>query len=145
LTPTESDPCCSRRGPADATPVGTRVCGSRCFPYIVSQEIDVQYDYDGEQPPIARVTVAPQTATPGDEITLDATRSEAPSGSIVAYDWWIQDADRQRHDLTRDPEFSGPRKTVSIEDTTNLMVMLSVTDDDGSSDLVTQVIEVNGD
>ncbi len=108
------------------------------------REIDVQYDYDDAQPPIARITVAPRPATPGGRITLDATRSEAPDGSIVSYEWWVQEADRRRFDLGGGPKYSGERRTVTVEGSTNLMVMLSVTDDNGASDMVTEVIEVDG-
>ncbi len=109
-----------------------------------TQEIDVEYDFDGAQPPIARIAVAPRPATSGDEITLDATRSEAPDGTIVSYDWWVQDADQLRYDLGRGPEYSGSRRTTTVDGSTDLMIMLSVTDDNGSSDLVTEVLTVNG-
>jgi len=57
--------------------------------------LDVQADDD---PPVAVATAAPESATEGDLVTLDGTRSSDPEGAALSYSW---------------TQLSGPRATLS--------------------------------
>lgn len=74
-------------------------------------------------PPTAIITAGSDTAAPGETVTLDASSSDAPSGTITAYEWELGDGTTA----------TGETVTHSYADTGTYTVSLTVTDDNGLS------------
>jgi PKD repeat protein len=89
--------------------------------------------------PDATFTVSPDTPNPDDQVTLDASGSSDPDGSITKYEW----------DTNGDGEFSdygdlddGERGTITFEKGGNYTVRLRVTDNGGKTTTVKKTITV---
>ena len=76
--------------------------------------------------PEAAATVDPATATTGESITLDGSDSSAPYGEIVSYEWSVADQ-----------TLSGETPTVTLEESGDYTVELTVTTDAGETDSTT--------
>jgi PKD repeat protein len=85
-------------------------------------------------PPTAAFTASPEVPSPGDTVTLDASGSSDSDGSIVSYNW----------DLNDDGEFeeTGETTEVTFDAAGSYDVTLQVTDDAGTTDVTTETIEV---
>ena len=87
------------------------------------------------RPPVARITVDPETPLTGEEISLDGRGSGDPDGSIVAGGW----------DLDGDGEFddaAGPIASATFDAAGPHTVALRVVDDNGATAVATAVITV---
>jgi len=82
--------------------------------------------------PDAQLTLSPERAAPGSEVTLDGSASSDPYGEIESYQW-VVDGD----------ELSGETTTVSIEDPGEYAVELTVTNDAGETDTATETLVVS--
>lgn len=71
------------------------------------------------QPPVVRALASKETVEMGEELVLDGTNSEAPSGEIVGYDWTLGDG--------RTAE--GAIVTVTYDIPGSALILLTVTDD----------------
>jgi PGF-CTERM protein len=85
-------------------------------------------------PPNAAFTVTPEDPTVGDTLTLDASESNDPDGTIETYEWKVGDGD------TFTPE--GPEFTAEPSEGGEMTVKLRVTDDDNATDTATQTVVV---
>lgn len=91
--------------------------------------------------PIVSLAATPLTARATvDTITLDASGTQDPDGSIVAWNWVVSGAD----DPTRQVTFSTPTVTLVPEAWAigGLVVELNVLDDDGATSSATTFVEV---
>jgi PKD repeat protein len=97
----------------------------------VSKQVQVG---TSQQPPVAAFTYAPATPNVGTPITLKATSSYDPDGTIVSYQW----------DLNGDGvnDTSGPLGQVSYSSAGSIAVRLTVTDNNGFSSSITRTITV---
>ena len=88
-------------------------------------------------PPTAQFDWTPESPSPGEEVTLDATDSGDPDGTITSYEWEF----RQKTDPDSETD-SGEmiRRSFSAGIYT---VTLTVTGDDGTTDTTSKTIEVN--
>jgi PKD repeat protein len=86
------------------------------------------------QPPVAAFTYAPAVPSVGTPITLKATSSYDPDGTIVSYQW----------DLNGDGvnDMAGPLGQVSYSSAGSVAVRLTVTDNSGFSSSITRTITV---
>ncbi len=90
---------------------------------------------DFTQPPVADAN-GPYVSNEGSLITLDASGSSDPDGSIVNYEWDF-DNDGQYDDAT------GVNPNIVFDDDGSFIVGLKVTDDDGGVGTDTLVVTVN--
>jgi PKD repeat protein len=86
------------------------------------------------QPPVAAFTYTPAAPSVGTPVSLNATSSYDPDGSIVSYQW----------DLNGDGvnDSSGPLGQVSYSSAGSAVVRLTVTDNSGLSSSITKTITV---
>ena len=89
------------------------------------------------QPPVADFTWTPLNPNPGETITFDASASDDPDGTIVAYAWDMDD-DGQYDDAT------GVNPTWQFQNAGAYDVGLKVTDDDGATDIESKTVNVGG-
>jgi PGF-pre-PGF domain-containing protein len=84
--------------------------------------------------PTATFTSSPETPETSDTVSLDATNSTDPDGSIDAYEWDVDD------DGTY--EFTGETNSTSFPKPGDYPVTLRVTDDDGTYTSTTRTVSV---
>lgn len=86
------------------------------------------------QLPLAEFTWTPERPKSGEPVTFDGTLSSDPDGRIVAWSW----------DFTGDgkPDAQGPGATWTFRDPGLYLVTLTVTDNDGFQDRLSQLVEV---
>ncbi len=75
------------------------------------------------QPPIATFTVSPQQGQAPLPVTLDASSSSDPDGSIVSYEW-----------LIGGQNLTGKNVSITLENVAYYPIILTVTDDKGATD-----------
>jgi PGF-pre-PGF domain-containing protein/PGF-CTERM protein len=82
-------------------------------------------------PPEAALSLSPTTAQVGEDITLSGVDSTDEDGEIVSYEYSVNGQ-----------TFSGETVTVSLDDPGDYTVELTVTDDSGETDTVTEALTV---
>jgi plastocyanin len=87
---------------------------------------------DTPSSPTAEFSASPMTATPGEEVTVDASASSDPDGSLSSYEWEFGDG----------ATGSGQSVTHTYDVAGNYTVTLTVTDDSGMTDTATTVVEI---
>jgi len=87
---------------------------------------------DTPSSPTAEFSASPMTATPGEEVTVDASASSDPDGSIASYEWEFGDGGTA----------TGQTASRAYDTEGSYDVALTVTDDDGLTDTATTTIEV---
>jgi len=105
------------------------VYDSRYNKYTTQKEVDVQ---EQNEPPEPSFKIDPESPAEDDNITLNATASSDPDGTIRLYDWEIRDA---FNDKIRD--LSGPKPVVDLP-SGQYQVTLEVQDDDGAVSVKTK-------
>jgi hypothetical protein len=80
---------------------------------------------DGNRRPVASFTMNPQTPTPGDTVTFDASGSRDPDGTIEQYEWLI------RNQSTGDTDTATGRTVTRLLTEGDHKVTLTVTDSEG--------------
>jgi hypothetical protein len=88
------------------------------------------------QPPTAHLTVSPDAPTVGQEISLDASESSDPDGSIAEYRWDLTG------DGTTDRTTQEPTVTTTVETAGDRDVTVRVIDDDGAQNGATRTVSV---
>lgn len=83
--------------------------------------------------PVADFTISPSNPDVGEAVTLDASQSSDPNGSIASYEWVIGSNTR-----------TGEVVTTTFESTGTFDITVTVTDDDGATDTLSQTVSVGG-
>ncbi|WP_158600076.1 PKD domain-containing protein [Halorubrum sp. Atlit-28R] len=86
---------------------------------------------DVNSPPNPRVNTSDPVLS-NEPVTLDASQSDDPDGTILAYEWTIEAA----------PDAAGPNVSRTFTDDGSYAVTLTVTDDDGATASVTTNVTV---
>lgn len=94
-------------------------------------EPDPEPEPEPNQSPTAAFTMDPASVAEGDQVTLDASGSSDPDGSIASYDWFVLQT--AGADLPSDPTLTGQQNTVQVGEAGAYEVALRVTDDDGAT------------
>ncbi|GGI96153.1 hypothetical protein GCM10008995_02800 [Halobellus salinus] len=82
-------------------------------------------------PPEASLSLNPTTAAVGEDVTLSGVDSSDEDGEIVSYEWSVNGQ-----------TFSGETVTVSLDEPGDYTVELTVTDDSGETDTVTETLSI---
>ena len=90
---------------------------------------------DGNEAPSASFTVSPSSPTVGEEVTFDASDSTDEDGSIASYSWSI--------DGTHDHAWHSETLSHTFDTAGDYDITLTVEDDDGAVDNVTQTVSVS--
>jgi hypothetical protein len=90
--------------------------------------------------PTADFEVTPSNPDPDEEITLDASMSDAPAGEITSYDWEIQ-----YHDWSGNRYPDGEELTGSFDSNGEYEVELTVTDNGEATDTISKTITVDAE
>ncbi|AZH26006.1 PKD domain-containing protein [Haloplanus aerogenes] len=90
------------------------------------------------RPPVAEFTVSPKSPIAGEDLTVDASESYDPDGSITSYDWEFEKAGPNQSEFA-----SGETVTRTFEKG-KYEVTLSVTDEHGGTDTATKSINIEG-
>ncbi|MFC4406005.1 PKD domain-containing protein [Haloarchaeobius iranensis] len=87
---------------------------------------------DGNQPPIADVTLGDTSVGVGETLSVDGSGSTDPDGSVASHDWTFGDG----------ATASGQTASHSYDSTGEYTVTLTVTDDDGATASTTETVVV---
>lgn len=90
------------------------------------------------QPPVADFSWSPPTPTPGESVDFNASDSEDSDGDIVEYRWVSEDG-------SIDTITQLPLMTHTFDEPGTYPVTLTVMDDEGATDSITQEVPVEGD
>ncbi|GEM_PF-2983698 len=93
----------------------------------------------GGDGPTAEFAVSPSQPTPNQEVTFDASGSDAASGEIVSYEWTYE------RDQWRDGSASGETFSHAFGSYDEYEVTLEVHDSGGMTDTTTQTVTVDGE
>ncbi len=94
-----------------------------------------------ESPPNASYTYAPRTVYTNERVSIDASSSSDPDGTVVDYEYDFT-ANSERGDLVANASRNGSRATVTYADDGAYDVSLTVRDDDGHTDSTTRTVVV---
>ncbi|WP_247728327.1 PKD domain-containing protein [Halovivax limisalsi] len=86
----------------------------------------------GNRPPTASVDASPTNPSVGETVSVDASASSDPDGSIDGYEWEFGDGETA----------TGETATHAYESTGEYTVEVTVTDDDGATDSASELITV---
>ncbi len=97
--------------------------------------LDLAINLPINAPPVARFVYTPTNPHVGDSVTLDASASYDPDGTIVKYEW----------DFDGDGTWDATGKIVThtYSQAGTYTVRLRVTDNDGATDITTKTVEVS--
>jgi len=100
-----------------------------------TESVTVSIGGDSNDLPTASFDVSSTSPTVGDTVSVDASASSDPDGSIASYDWDFGDGSTA----------SGQTASNAYADAGDYSISLTVTDGDGGSDTATQSISVESD
>ena len=96
-----------------------------------------------QEGPTADFEYAPAEPLPDEQVTFDASASEAPDGEIVSYEWEYEYVNSYGNDRVGDT--SGESFTQEYSQYGEYEVSLTVETGNGSTDTVTKTVSVTGD
>ena len=90
--------------------------------------------------PFPRISITPETATPGEEVVLDASQSSDPDGQIISYNWSYYDFENPKN-----VTYLGSDKVIyhKWEKQGIYNVVLNVLDDKGNNNTFEKTIAVS--
>lgn len=99
---------------------------------VVEQAPEIRFNLTE---PTALFTHTPEVPTVGEQVTFDASASTDPDGTIDLYEW----------DLNGDgvTDAQGPAVTFTYDEAGAVLVILTVTDNDGNTDQESKIIQVS--
>ncbi|MFA9416171.1 PKD domain-containing protein [Natrinema sp. HArc-T2] len=115
--------------------VGLKVTDNGGKTDTVTKQITVE-----NPPPSVNITFSPTAPTPGEAITLDASGSSDPDGTIMSYEW-DTDGDGDYDDYT--DASAGQTTTITYNSAGSHRVSLRVTDNGGVSSTTTTTVPVS--
>ena len=99
---------------------------------------------DVNEAPTASFTRDPTSGDEDTTFTFDASGSSDPDGSIVSYEWSLEEDDWFDNSATASGEVVEKKfEVVDVESTKTFDVTLTVTDDDGVTDSTTKQVDVD--